>query len=161
MSLLENPEKLERLAFSEILILRVTPLLPNPTELAYWRSISDNATCGPWQWTEEKWNARERKNSRYRYVWFLQGPLHPGLVYERGTDEYDYFEVMHLRWSEVKGSTLFNVSPGPEDKEFIAQARTALPRCLDYIDRLHQQIAALKDSRIKRGSGHEGYLQEW
>jgi hypothetical protein len=59
--------------------------------------------------------------------------------------EFDYYRVMHLSWSEVKGAWLFGASPGPRDRGFIAEARTALPRLLDYVESLEQEVARLKE----------------
>jgi hypothetical protein len=144
MTLLEQPVQLEGLGIAELMTLRVKPLPPTPKELAYWRSLSNQATRGPWEWAEDKWNARMKKRSRSRYVHLLQGPLHGGIVFERGTDEYDHHQVMHLRWSEVKGGWLFGVSPLPQDREFIAEARTALPRLLDYVESLEKEVVRLQ-----------------
>jgi hypothetical protein len=116
---------------------------PTPEELAHWRDLSDKATRGPWAWNEERWNALlKRKNSPHKYIYALQGP--PRCPAE-WADQWDYRTIMKLQWYSVKGSMLLDGSPPPADRAFIAEARTALPRCLDYIDQLHQQIAALKE----------------
>jgi hypothetical protein len=145
MTLLEQPVQLECLGIRELLTMRVKPVPPSPKDLAHWRALSDQATPGPWQWAEEKWNTRLKQNDRSRYVYCLQGPPYDGSLGERWVGEFDYYRIMTLRWAQVKGDTLLGGSPTQENREFIAAARTALPRLLDYVASLEAENARLKE----------------
>jgi hypothetical protein len=144
MTLLKKPVLPGRLRRGELLTLRVKPGPPSSQELAHWRSLAEKATPGPWTWAEDKWNAAMKKNSRSRYVYFLQGRKLGGVRPGQEFSEFDYHDVMHLRWFEVKGTSLFNVVPSSSDQEFIAEARTALPQLLDYVKSLEAEVARLK-----------------
>ncbi|HZA22468.1 MAG TPA: hypothetical protein VFA32_07665 [Dehalococcoidia bacterium] len=121
---------------------------PTAEELDQWRSITEKATPGPWSWNEDKWNARYplKKGARRRFVYALQGPNGYGDTPEdRWSDSHEYPTVMRLQWHSVKGDTLVNVTPNPDDRAFIAEARSAMPRQLDYVAALEQEIARLKE----------------
>jgi hypothetical protein len=125
--------------------------VPSEKDLARWRELTEKATPGPWSWNEGSWN--ERTDQRYpngkrlrdHFVYALQGPSHyqdpPGASW---ADPYEFPRVMWLRWHSVKGDTLHHASPNPADRAFIAEARTALPLLLLYVQRLEQENAQLK-----------------
>jgi hypothetical protein len=123
-----------------------TIAIPTAEELDYWRGLCRQATPGPWSWNEGKWNAKypSKKDVRRRLVYCLQGPAHLPPITESLDSQYDHPTVMVLHWSSVKGDTLANASPSPPNRKFIVEARTALPRLLDYVSELEQEIARLR-----------------
>jgi hypothetical protein len=105
-------------------------------DLAAMEERARAASAGPWHWTEHAVNtdirARHGTRSRQQYVYLLQGS--PRM------DQFDR-EIMQLRWSAVKGSTLINAGPAPVDAAFIAHAREDVPRLIAEIRRLRAERA--------------------
>ena len=109
------------------------------------RKIAEAATPGPWEWREREHNERIRKReragrrSRRQFVYCLQGPPLSGVASEH-RDEFDYHNVMSLRWDQVKATTLTGVAPTPADADFIAAFDpTTVLALLDEIDHLRKQ----------------------
>ena len=147
-------------------------------ELDRLEAVAAAATPGPWEWAERRFNRKYQvpmKNGRVRakpgrsirdsWVYALVGPImtvHPDSIRNRpndpgtgmppGIDEHDYRRVMALRWSQVKGKTLFNVHPSPHDAALIAEARSAVPALIAEIRRLQAENEALR-AELAKGKG--------
>ncbi len=106
--------------------------VPKTIDLQALRALALNATRGPWRWMEEefrqrymvqtssgKWRAKPGRRARDSWVFFLAGPLKGGISPEHA-DEYDYHQVMSLRWSDVRVKELVHVAPLDRDAAFIA-----------------------------------------
>ena len=104
----------------------------NAATLAALKVLAQKATPGPWRWMEGefrhrymvqvsngKWRAKPGRRARDSWVFFLAGPLR-GMIAPEHADEWDYHQVMSLRWSDVRIKTLINVAPKDADAAFIA-----------------------------------------
>jgi len=121
-----------------------------PDRLQELRRIAEAATPGPWEWREREHNERIRKReragrrSRRQFVYCLQGPPLSGVAPEHRC-EFDYHNVMSLRWDQVKGTALTGVAPSPADADFIAtfDPPTVLA-LLDEIERLRRELDRIR-----------------
>jgi hypothetical protein len=81
-------------------------------------------TPGPWEWNENEINGRYRKGSRSRWAYHLQGPeMYPLPGTPR--DQHDN-QVMGLAWYSIKGTSLSNCAPNPEDARLISASPNML-----------------------------------
>lgn len=119
------------------------------------------ATPGPWAWREDdfrpkymkqkkdgSWMSRPGCRGDRSWVMLLTGPPHASIKegftqedIQRGyPDEWDFRHIIALRWNQVRGKSLVNVSPFPEDAKLIAHAPTDLKALIEEVERLRTLI---------------------
>lgn len=132
------------------------------------RRKAEVATPGPWEWAHEEYNnaiapmsgppdnrkRRPKKGYRVRdtLVSWLRGPAncpHP--------DQWDWKTVFRLRWSSIKGTTLFNEGGfSPQDQAYIAAANPAT--ILFLLDEIKQaRKHALMEAALVMDGHHKPY----
>lgn len=126
------------------------------------------ATPGPWAWRQDAflpkymdpvkskpghWRARSKGSAKRSWVMLLTGPqqrilkdelpdeLTPENVRSGLPDEWDFPHIIALRWSSIKGNTLFNATPCLADAELVANAPSDIAALIGEVERLRAALA--------------------
>ena len=121
------------------------------------------ATPGPWAWREDmfrpkymkqmkngNWRGKSGKSAKRSWVMLLTGPLHePKFDFDEGNilqgypDEWDFPHIIAIRWDDIKGTSLLNATPLPEDAALIENAPIDIAMLLEEVERLRQRVCEL------------------